>query len=271
MRSGIDFKPLLELMGLMVTGMLLSVLISQTLNLGGAELSNQNQTLRFLAFVVVSLLFTFGLPAFLWLRWRGALVSESDGISKNARDYVLSGLLFILMMLFSSYFMEWFSNFLELRGWSELVDEPFNIQAVRDLLKHKNFFLPTLIIVALVPGVVEELFFRRIIFRYLTKSSRSFWTPAILSSLFFSGMHNHFLSFIPIFLLGMALAFAYYITKNIWVSIALHSGNNALSIILLKLGYMDDLKVHWLLAMMSAFLIVTIFNHYRGQLSTSEN
>lgn len=271
MRRGIDFKPLLELMGLMIAGMLLSVLISQTFNLAGAELSNQNQTLRFLAFVAVSLLFSFGLPAIVWLRMRGTLVSESDGKSRNAKDYGWSVLFFILMMLFSSYFMEWFSKFLELRGWSELVQEPFNIQAVRDLLAHKNFFLPTLIVVAVIPGVVEELFFRRVIFSYLTKSSRSFWTPAILSSLFFSGMHNHFLSFIPVFLLGMALAFAYYITKNIWLSIALHAGNNAISIILLKLGYADDLKVHWLLALVSALLIVAIFKQYRAQLHASHD
>ena len=138
--------------------------------------------------------------------------------------------------------------------------------AVRDLLTHKNILPYTIVAVSIIPAVVEELFFRRVIFTYLYKSSKSFWTPAILSSLFFSGMHNHFLSFVPIFLLGLALAFAYYATKNIWTPILLHAANNAFSIFVLHEDLDGEVSTHWILALIAAMSAV-----YLLQSGTAQN
>ena len=266
MRSQLDFKPLLELLGLMIGGMLLSALGIQFLGLEITTATAQTAPYSFLAAVALSLIFSFGLPALLWLKWRGNLVSASEPKSKNISLYIKALVLFVALMLVADYFMAWFTAFLELRGWSELTAEPFNMTAVRDLLTHKNILPYTIVAVSIIPAVVEELFFRRVIFTYLYKSSKSFWTPAILSSLFFSGMHNHFLSFVPIFLLGLALAFAYYATKNIWTPILLHAANNAFSIFVLHEDLDGEVSTHWILALIAAMSAV-----YLLQSGTAQN
>lgn len=266
MRSQLDFRPLLELLGLMIGGMLVSALGIQILGLEITATTAQTAPYNFLVAVAISLIFSFGLPALLWLKWRGDLVSASEPKSKDISIYAKALVLFVALMLVADYFMAWFTAFLELRGWSELTAEPFNMTAVRDLVSHENMLPFTIVVVSIIPAVVEELFFRRIIFTYLYKSSKSFWTPAILSSLFFSGLHNHFLSFIPIFLLGLALAFAYYTTRNIWTPILLHAANNAFSIFILHDDLDSEASTHWALALIAAMSAV-----YLLQSGTAQN
>jgi membrane protease YdiL (CAAX protease family) len=138
-------------------------------------------------------------------------------------------------------------------------------------LVHEHLFPLILLVIAVIPAVVEEFFFRRIIFSYLLQTSRNFWTPAILSALFFAGMHNHFLSFFPIFLLGLALAFAYYTTKNIWTPIVLHALNNGVSVVLLKFNLADSLTTHWIVALVAALLSAYIFMNHLDPVKEVQN
>lgn len=259
MRKGIDFRPLLELMFLMIAGMISSVLLIQFLFKEIDLLAAENRPVEFLISTSISLIFSFGLPAVIWLKWRGNLVEQTGKKSTKILSYIASSVLFFSLIFFSDYFTNWFSQFLELRGWVDLTDEAFNILSVKSLLKHENLFPFVLFAVAVIPAVVEEFFFRRIIFTYLLKSSGTFWVPAILSALFFSGMHNHFISFFPIFLLGLGLAFSYYTTNSIWTPIILHACNNALSIILLRFDSDNQLSAHWFVALIAALLSIFIF------------
>lgn len=268
MTSKFDFRPLLELMGLMLAGMFLSALLNELIFTSITESSSLHKPLDFLGAVALTLICSFGLPAFFWLKYRGALVHDSLPKSMQLKSYITAFLLFIALVFVGDYVMNWASQFLALRGWSELTEEPFNLKSVRDLLLHENLFPLVLLVVAFIPAVVEEFFFRRIIFSYLHKTSRGFWSPAVLSALFFAGMHNHFLSFLPIFLLGLALAFAYYTTRNIWTSIVLHAFNNDLSILLLKFNLADELTTNWIVAMVAAFVAVYIFTN---QLNTADD
>jgi uncharacterized protein len=262
MASKFDFRPLLELIVYMVAGMLLAAAVTELL-FGSSTLSYPGQKpLQFLGAVAVSLIFSFGLPAFVWLKSRGTLISAPFSQKASIKTVPIAFALFVSLVFVADYFMNWAQQFLELRGWTELTNEAFNLTSVRDLLVHEQVFPLILLVIAVIPAVVEEFFFRRIIFSYLFQTSRSFWTPAILSALFFAGMHNHFLSFFPIFLLGLALAFAYYTTNNIWTPIVLHALYNGLSIVLLKFNLADSLTTHWIVALFAALLAGYIFmNH----------
>jgi membrane protease YdiL (CAAX protease family) len=71
-------------------------------------------------------------------------------------------------------------------------------------------------------------------------------------------MHQHLLAMVPIFMLGMALAYAYHISRNIWLPIALHAINNSISILGVYYGNEDDLNANWFVTLAALFVIVFV-------------
>jgi membrane protease YdiL (CAAX protease family) len=256
MRTKLAFRPLLELMVFMIGGMILSGLLSQALGLNITSMSSQKEPAKFLIAVALSLIFSFGIPAFLWLKLNNAHVRIDSPKHVGFKIYVSSFVFFVCTLVISNYLLDLFTQVLNVIGWKEFAKEAFNSSSVRELLNNENFIVPVILVIAILPAIVEEFFFRRIIFQYLYRNGNGFWTPAILSALFFSGMHNHLLSFVSIFILGIALAYAFYVTKNIWMSVLLHAAHNTISIFALAYGYEEALSFHWIAVCLAVLPIV---------------
>lgn len=91
-------------------------------------------------------------------------------------------------------------------------------------------FILAIIVVAVIAPVVEELFFRGFLYTALRKR----WgivAAVILSSVIFSFFHFNVFNFIPIVIIGVALAYLYEITGSLGPPIMLHALNNLLSVI----------------------------------------
>lgn len=87
-----------------------------------------------------------------------------------------------------------------------------------------------LAIVALVAPIVEEIFFRG--FLYGGLRGRIGVVGAMLaSSVFFTALHFTLELFLPIFVLGLFLAWLYEYTGSLYPGILLHAANNALALI----------------------------------------
>jgi membrane protease YdiL (CAAX protease family) len=268
----LDLRPLLELMGLMVLGILLSGLVSQYYFRLDLTVASKDPT-QFLMAVASSLILSFGLPAVVWMRFRGHLVRGLEQKSNKIEDYFFSFVLFFACLFFAEYLFVWLNEFLSLRGWTELTEEPFNIKSVQQVLKDDQTLFLTILVVAVLPAIIEELFFRRIIFGYLYVQNLKFWPAAFLSSLFFAGVHEHFVSLFPIFLLGLSLSYAYYKTKSIWVPILLHALNNTLSILAIHWNWDSTFSTHWISALIAAMVITYIFKekmHFSDNQKQSE-
>ena len=85
-------------------------------------------------------------------------------------------------------------------------------------------------LIAIVPAVGEELFFRGIIQQVLQtnlKSHAAVWITAII----FSTIHFQFFGFIPRVLMGAFLGYLLVWTKNMWVPIIAHFANNATAVL----------------------------------------
>ncbi len=79
--------------------------------------------------------------------------------------------------------------------------------------------------VAIIGPVVEEIFFRGFLYRAVKKEVGMKW--AILTSgLIFSFLHAHIVAFLPIFVLGVFLAYLYEKTGSIISSITVHITHN---------------------------------------------
>lgn len=270
MNNKIDFKPLLELIGLMIAGVLLGALATSLLLPNLSEASATTHPVQFLSVVALSLIFSFGLPAFFWLKWRGRLARFESPVSKDYKIYGIAFLLFVAMLFVSEGAYAILNQFFESRGWTGFTEEPYNLKSVRDLLNNKSLLPATILVIAIIPAIAEEFFFRKVVFGYLHKQTNTFWIPALISSMFFAGLHNHALTLIPIFILGLGLTYAYYVTRNIWLPILLHALNNTLSIVLVYAEVNEGNSTHWLVTLVSSLLAAYLFLNYLPKPSEEE-
>ena len=90
-----------------------------------------------------------------------------------------------------------------------------------------------LVLGAALVGVVEELFFRAVLFTLFRQRMR-FVYAAILSSAFFMLVHE-VTAWLPVFAVGMALAYLYERRHSLWTNALAHGTFNAISFVLLFL------------------------------------
>ncbi len=91
--------------------------------------------------------------------------------------------------------------------------------------------LTSIVMVAVLPAVFEEVFFRGGLQGLLQRWLKSPVTAIVISSLVFSAIHFSWYGFIPRFVLGMLLGTVFYLTGNIWFTIAMHFVNNLLAVL----------------------------------------
>lgn len=94
-----------------------------------------------------------------------------------------------------------------------------------------GFLEPWLVVVAMVivAPIAEEVFFRGVAFNaWLRERGRRF--AYIGSAALFAAIHASLVSLVPIFLLGLALAWVYRRTRSLVAPIAMHATFNAISV-----------------------------------------
>ncbi|MBI1882971.1 MAG: CPBP family intramembrane metalloprotease [Chlamydiae bacterium] len=86
------------------------------------------------------------------------------------------------------------------------------------------------VIVILVP-FLEEIFFRGFLYALLRKSF-GMGKAMVLNSLLFSSLHFSFLAFLPIFCIGLFLAYLYEKTGSLFAPMVFHALNNTVAVLL---------------------------------------
>ncbi len=97
--------------------------------------------------------------------------------------------------------------------------------------------LLNIIVIAIIAGVVEELFFRgclqQIVQKIVINKHIAIWITAIL----FSAFHFQFYGFVPRLLLGALLGYFYVWSGNIWTPIIAHIFHNAINVLIMYFYY----------------------------------
>ena len=106
-------------------------------------------------------------------------------------------------------------------------------RALQVFLQMKTFsdLLINLFIMALLPAIGEELFFRGSLQKALLRLSDKPWLAILVSSVVFALLHGTFFKILPIFTLGVILGIVYYVTRNLWYTILMHFLNNAFAVL----------------------------------------
>jgi membrane protease YdiL (CAAX protease family) len=107
------------------------------------------------------------------------------------------------------------------------------LQDVLSRLDTQGFgFVLTLIAAAVIAPIAEETFFRGFVYGGLRGRIGSLGAM-LVSTLFFTALHFTLDQFIPIFALGLTLAWLYERTGSLYPGMLLHASNNAISLVLL--------------------------------------
>lgn len=128
--------------------------------------------------------------------------------------------------------------------------------------------LVNLVIVALLPAIGEELFFRGALQNILEKWTRKPWLSIAISSIVFAGFHGTFFKYLPILVLGLTLGTLFYVTRNLWYCIFFHFLNNSLALLatyyaqrndFMKQLAGDEFKVNWAVGVISLLVTFGLF------------
>lgn len=82
--------------------------------------------------------------------------------------------------------------------------------------------LKSLFLIAVIPAICEELFFRAVLMRFMHTLFKKWWISIVFTSIVFTAFHGSVAQFLPIFLAAIVLGYVYYLTGNLWLNILLH-------------------------------------------------
>lgn len=126
----------------------------------------------------------------------------------------------------------------------------------------------SLLIIAALAAVSEELLFRSVIQRWLMKLFKNVHVAIIVTAIVFSAFHMDFFGFFPRLFLGVMLGYMFWMTGSIFPSMLMHFVNNATIVMLHYLntrGFIDIDVDHFcstdnvLLIVLSLVATVAIF------------
>lgn len=179
----------------------------------------------------------FGLPALIYARVTNPRQPGSQlGLRPAVRPsfYLLAILLLMLAFPFEAW-LGILNRQIPMPAWAIRAEEAAE-QQLKTLLTAKNPFelVFDLVVVAVVPGIFEEMFFRGAVQRLLIRITNKPWLSIGIAAAIFSFMHFEFLGFLPRFFLGVLLGAAYWYSGSLWTAILAHALFNGIQVVLLN-------------------------------------
>jgi membrane protease YdiL (CAAX protease family) len=105
-------------------------------------------------------------------------------------------------------------------------------------------FVTALLVIAVLPGVGEELVFRGIVQNRLHQLTANVHVAVWLSAVLFSAIHLQFFGFVPRLLLGAFFGYLYYLSGNLAVPVFAHFMHNAITLLMIYLFQLGLSDIH---------------------------
>lgn len=174
---------------------------------------------------------TFMLPALLIALFASDNAPNYLGFRAVGFNLVLLSILLVILLIPGINLIASLNAKIPVPSWMHRMEEAAE-SLIKSLLitdSYGKMFL-NLFVVAVLPAVAEELFFRGLLQKYFCKVTKSTLAGVVVTSLVFSAIHFQFLGFFPRFLLGMVFGYLYIWTNSIWAPIIVHFVNNGLAV-----------------------------------------
>lgn len=98
-----------------------------------------------------------------------------------------------------------------------------NMKTVQD-------YIVSLIIIALLPAIFEEMLFRGCLQPVMINITKNVFVGILITSILFSALHASFYGFLSRLALGVILGYIFYYSKNLWLPVIFHFLHNALGV-----------------------------------------
>ena len=189
-----------------------------------------------LTIAALQAILVFVLPAFVAAYYRGEKPISSLSLGNPPTWKGIGGviLVFILGMPFLNQTIYWNSQLSLPESMFALETamremEKQAMQTTEILLSARTLggMLAGVLIIGLLTGFGEELFFRGAFQKILGEGSKKKWIAVWISALVFSAMHFQFYGFIPRLLLGAFFGYLLVWSKTIWLPVIAHAIDNS--------------------------------------------
>ncbi|MCD6111712.1 MAG: CPBP family intramembrane metalloprotease [Bacteroidales bacterium] len=205
---------------------------------GNTYTENNINILKYLQ--IINQIGLFLLPALLFSLVMNNNFSEYLNINKKPKikNLILSILIIFFSFPFINFLVEINQNlslpaFLSsVEDWMKASEEEAN--TLSELFVKANTYrglIINVIIIALLPAISEEFFFRGVLLRLFKEKIKSVHIAVLISAIVFSALHLQFYTFLPRVFLGLILGYLYLWTGSLWVPIFTHFINNAIAVI----------------------------------------
>jgi len=175
-------------------------------------------------------LFTFAIPALVVavLLYRSGWIRFLKFNRWPNFNMLLMGVLFLFSIFILSQAALWVNQQLPLPSWASDM-EASAARMIKGLLVMDSTaeLILTVIVVAALPALGEELIFRGILQQKLEEAFRNPILAIWLAGFIFSAFHLQFAGLIPRFFLGVGLGYLFYWTQSLWAPVVAHFFINA--------------------------------------------
>ena len=220
----------------------------------------------------VSATVSFILPAIFFGYFSSPKAMPYVGIQKHISAIIV--VLCVVLLVFIQPFVGWVGNINSKMNFGSLQKTLQEAEAIYNRalevflqMKTPADLLVNLFIMALLPAIGEELFFRGALQKVILRLCKIPWLSILVSSGIFALLHGKFFKIIPIFALGILLGTVYYFTRNLWYTITIHFLNNALGVtavyfsnrsVTISKFANDNITVPFYTAILSLLLVIAI-------------
>ena len=152
--------------------------------------------------------------------------------SLKIKDILLASVLIVSCFSINMQLVAWTYAIPLPDTWYEFIraHEEDALQLTQGLLHIESFgdALFVLLVVSVLAGIGEELFFRGILQNQLCQMTKNIHLGVFISAAFFSLIHLQFYGFFARLFLGLVLGYLYVYSQSLWLPIIAHALNNAL-------------------------------------------
>ncbi|HCM77928.1 MAG TPA: CPBP family intramembrane metalloprotease domain-containing protein [Cytophagales bacterium] len=167
------------------------------------------------------------------------------------QSIMISALVVVLFMIPNSFFIDWNANlsmpdFLkEFEVWArEKEDRAAELTTYLTTFDTFNHFLIAFVVIAILPGIGEELVFRGMLQPELHRATGNIHAAIWISAIMFSAIHLQFFGFVPRMLLGVLFGYLYYWSGNIFIPMLAHFVNNGFSVLMIYLYQLEIIPIN---------------------------
>ena len=147
----------------------------------------------------------------------------------------------------NSYFIEWNANiqFPEFMSgfekWARDLEDQL-AEATEKFTTFNNFsqFLFGFVVIAILPGIGEELLFRGVLQNSLHRLTKNKHVAIWVTAFIFGAIHMQFYGLVPRMMLGAVFGYLYLWSGNIWYPIIAHIANNGFAVIAVYYAQLDE-------------------------------